>query len=219
MDISKSIQTSVSIFKAIMDNGQPITLYHTNRKTRIPMGTIHRHFKMLVQTGKIRIYNSKTKGRKKIEYGPTIYGMISFYRTDKEFAKKIENYFLIWIEQKEFQKELAEEGYDISYENLRRSKKIFKKYMDYFSAVEKQIEKIRKGEDAISHDIQILLGSMMLSSSHYYQKLWIELYKELPGMQKSLDEYMNTMINSYKEFKNNIRKSSADKIKQTMQNI
>ena len=142
-----------------------------------------------------------------------MYGMISFYRTDKEFAKKIENYFLIWIEQEGFQKELAEEGYDISYENLRKSKKIFRKYMDYFSAVEKQIEKIRKGENTVSHDIQILLGSMMLSSNPYYQKLWIELYNELPGMQKSLDEYMNTIINSYKEFKKNIRKPSVDKTK------
>ena len=57
---------------------------------------------------------------------------------------------------------------------------------------------------------------MMLSSSPYYQKLWVELYNELPGMQKSLDEYMNTVINSYKDFKKNIRKSSVGKTKQTM---
>jgi hypothetical protein len=28
-----------------------------------------------------------------------------------------------------------------------------------------------------------------------------ELYDEIPGMQKSLEEYMETMIKSYKEFK------------------
>lgn len=201
MDISKSGYTSVNIFKAIMDNGAPLTLYHANSKTKIPIGTIHRHFKMLNQTGKIRVYESKRKGRKKIEYGPTMYGMISFYKQNKRFAERIENYFLIWIENKEFRKELADEGYDVTDESLKKSKHIFRKYMEYFSAIEEQIDKIRRGEDSVSHDIQILLGSMMLSSDPHYQKLWTDLYNEIPGMQKSLDEYMNTMIKSYREFK------------------
>jgi hypothetical protein len=132
--------------------------------------------------------------------------MISFYRQDKEFAEKIENYFLIWIEHKEFQKELAVEGFDTSLENLKKSKHVFRNYMDYFGAVEQQIEKIRKGEDAISRDILIILSSEMLSSNPYYQKLLMELYNELPGMQKSLDEHMENMIKSYKEFKKKLKK-------------
>jgi len=78
--------------------------------------------------------------------------------------------------------------------------------MDYFSAVEEQIEKIRKGEDAISHDILIMLSSEMLSSNPHYHKLWTELYAELPGIQKSIDEYMENMIKSYKEFKKNFKR-------------
>jgi hypothetical protein len=132
--------------------------------------------------------------------------MISFYRQDKEFAEKIENYYLVWIEHKEFQKELAVEGFDKSSENLKKSKYVFKNYMDYFSAVEQQIEKIRKGEDAISRDILIMLSSEMLSSNPHYQKLLMELYDKLPGMQKSLDEYMEIMIKSYKEFKKKVKK-------------
>ena len=204
-DISTTNQTSVDIFKAIMDYG-PLTLYSANSNTGIPIGTIHRHFKQLSKAGKIRVYESKRKGRKKIEYGPTIYGMISIYRQDKEFAEKIENYFLIWIEHKEFQKELAVEGFDISFENLKKSKHVFRKYMNYFSAVEEQIEKIRKGEDVISHDILIMLSSEMLSSNPHYHKLWTELYTELPGIQKSIDEYMENMIKSYKEFKKNFKR-------------
>jgi hypothetical protein len=204
-DISTKTTTAADIFRAIMDHG-PLTLYSANGTTRIPIGTIHRHFKQLSKTGKIRVYESKTKGRKKIEYGPTIYGMISFYRQDKEFAEKIENYFLIWIEHKEFQKELAVEGFDTSLENLKKSKHVFRNYMDYFGAVEQQIEKIRKGEDAISRDILIILSSEMLSSNPYYQKLLMELYNELPGMQKSLDEHMENMIKSYKEFKKKLKK-------------
>ena len=203
--MSTKTQTSVDIFRAIMDHG-PLTLYSANNKTRIPIGTIHRHFKQLSKANKIRVYASKRKGRKKIEYGPTIYGMISFYRKDQEFAEKIENYFLMWIEHKEFQKELATEGFDTSLENLKKSKHVFKKYMNYFGAVEQQIEKIRKGEDAISRDILIILSSEMLSSNLYYQKLWIELYNELPGMQKSLDYYMESMIKSYKEFKKKLKR-------------
>ena len=203
--MSTKTQTSVDIFRAIMDHG-PLTLYSANNKTRIPIGTIHRHFKQLSKANKIRVYESKRKGRKKIEYGPTIYGMIGFYRQDKEFAEKIENYFLMWIDHKEFQKELAVEGFDTSLENLKKSKHVFRKYMDYFGAIEQQIEKIRKGEDAISHDILIILSSEMLSSNPHYQKLLIELYNELPGMQKSLDEHMETMMKSYKEFKEKLKR-------------
>ncbi len=203
--MSTKTQTSVDIFRAIMDHG-PLTLYSANNKTRIPIGTIHRHFKQLSKANKIRVYASKRKGRKKIEYGPTIYGMISFYRKDQEFAEKIENYFLMWIEHKEFQKELATEGFDTSLENLKKSKHVFRKYMNYFGAIEQQIENIKKGEDAISHDILIILSSEMLSSDPHYQKLFTELYNELPGMQKSLDEYMETMIKSYKEFKKNLKR-------------
>src|SRR3989338_3705699 len=203
-DMSTSQKTSMDIFRGIMDYG-PLTLYSANSKTKMPIGTIHRHFKQLEKTGKIRAYESKKKGRKKIEYGPTIYGIISFYRQDKEFAKKIQNYFLIWIENKEFQNELEKEGFDITFDNLKKSKQIFQKYMDYFSAVEEQIEMIKRGEDIVSRDTLIVISSGLLSTNPQYQKLWTELYSSLPGMRKSLDDYMENMIKSYKEFKKNLK--------------
>ena len=203
-DISTSQKTSMDIFRGIMDHG-PLTLYSANSKTKMPIGTIHRHFKQLEKTGKIRAYESKKKGRKKIEYGPTIYGIISFYRQDKEFAKKIQNYFLIWIENKEFQNELEKEGFDITFDNLKKSKQVFQKYMDYFSAVEEQIEMIKRGEDIVSRDTLIMISSGLLSTNPQYQKLWTELYSSLPGMRKSLDDYMENMIKSYKGFKKNLK--------------
>ncbi len=204
-NISTMAQTSMDIFTAVMDYG-PLTLYSANSKTRIPMGTIHRHFKQLIQERKIRVYQSKRKGRQKIEYGPTIYGIINAYRQNKKFAEKIENYFLIWIEHKEFKKDLESEGFDVSLENLKKSKHVFRKFMVYFGAVEEQIDSIRRGDDSVSHDMQIFFSSMILSSNPQYQKLWVELYCELSGMQKSLDLHMQTMINSYKEFKRNFKK-------------
>ena len=203
-DISTAAQTSMDIFRAIMDHG-PLTLYSANSKTRMPIGTIHRHFKQLSKSGKIRVYESKRNGRKKIEYGPTIYGIIKAYKQDKEFAEKIENYFLIWIENQEFQKDLESEGFDISLKNLKKSRHVFRKFLEYFSAVEEQIEKIRRGEDSTSRDIQVLFGSMILSSDPHYQKLWAELYDQLPGIQKELDRYMESVIKSYKEFKKNLK--------------
>ena len=203
-DMSTSQKTSMDIFRGIMDYG-PLTLYSANSKTKMPIGTIHRHFKQLEKTGKIRVYESRKKGRKKIEYGPTIYGIISFYRQDIEFAKKIQNYFLIWIENKEFQNELEKEGFDITFDNLKKSKQIFQKYMDYFSAVEEQIEMIKRGEDIVSRDTLIVISSGLLSTNPQYQKLWTELYSSLPGMRKSLDDYMENMIKSYKGFKKNLK--------------
>ena len=199
MDMSTSEKTSLDIFRSILDLG-PLSLYSANAKTRIPIGTIHRHIKLLEKAGKIRVYESNTKGRKKIQYGPTIYGMVSLYRQDKKFASSILNYFLLWNENKEFQKELEKEGFDVT-KNVIKSKQIFKKYMDYFSAVEDQIEKIKKEDNVISREILILISSGLLSSDPYYQKLWQELYQNLPGMRKELDEYMTNMIKSYKEFK------------------
>jgi len=202
MDMSNAEKTSLDIFRSIMELG-PLSLYSANAKTRIPIGTIHRHIKLLEKAGKIRVYESKTKGRKKIQYGPTIYGMISLYRQDKKFASLIQNYFLLWCENKEFQKELEKEGFDVT-ENLTKSKQVFKKYMSYFSAVEDQIEKIKKEDTIISREILILISSGLLSSDPYYQKLWQELYQNLPGMRKSLDEYITNMIKSYKEFKKQV---------------
>lgn len=214
--MSTQVRASADIFRAIMDYG-PLTLYSANGKTRIPLGTIHRHFKQLSKAGKIRVYQSSQKGRRKIEYGPTLYGMISFYRQDREFAEKIENYFLIWIEHKEFQNDLAMEGFDATLENLKKSRRVFRKYMDYFSAVEEQIEKIRNGQDPISRDILIILSSEILSSKPSYQKIWTELYAELPGMQKSLDEYIENMTRSYREFKKSIKRQLALKKKPQLQ--
>lgn len=203
--MSTAASTSMDIFRAVIEHG-PLTLYSANTKTRMPIGTIHRHFKQLEKLGKIRVYDSDNKGRKKIGYGPTIYGMVSFYKQDREFNEKIENYYLLWIENKEFRKELESEGFDVSINNLKKSKHIFRIYMDYFSAVEEQIEKIKNGDDVISRNLQIFFSSIILSSNPQYEKLWRELYVELPGMQKSLEDHMDTMIKSYREFKKSLKK-------------
>lgn len=199
-DISKAQQTSLDIFKAIMDNGSPLTLYSANSITRIPIGTIHRHFKILEDTVRIRPYQTDSDGRKKKEYGPTLYGITMCYIADKEFAKNAENYFLIWIENDEFKKELAVAGFDTNQDILKKSKHVFKKYLDYFGAIEEQIERIKNGTDAVSHEIMRYIGTILLSSKPQFQKMWTELYHDLPGMQKRFDDNMKNMTKSYDNF-------------------
>ena len=133
-------------------------------------------------------------GQQFLEWSP-------FTDKTKSLQKNIENYFLLWIKNKEFQKELESEGFDVSDNNLKNSKHVFKTYMDYFGAVEDQIERIMKGEDIISHNLQVFIGVFLLSSYPYYQKLWTELYNNLPLMQSNCDDYMQNMIKQYKEFK------------------
>ena len=60
---------------------------------------------------------------------------------------------------------------------------------------------VKKGDSVISRDVLILISSGLLSFDPHYQKLWQELYQNLPGVRKDLDEYMTNMIKSYKEFK------------------
>ncbi len=200
-DISNASKTSMDIFRSIMDYG-PLTLYAANNKTKIPIGTIHRHFKLLEKARKIRVYKSNKKGRKKIEYGPTIYGILSFYRQDRMIAEKIENYFLLWAENREFQYELHKEGFErFDAKKSQKAKRIFHKYMDYFSAIEDQIDIIKNGNDIITRDILIMISSGLLSTNPHYQKMWRDLYQNLPGMRESLDNYMKSMIKSHRELK------------------
>lgn len=57
VDMSTVSSTSMDIFRAVIEHG-PLTLYSANAKTRMSIGTIHRHFKQLEKSGKIRVYDS-----------------------------------------------------------------------------------------------------------------------------------------------------------------
>jgi hypothetical protein len=99
---------------------------------------------------------------------------------------------------------LEKEGFDITFENLKKSQQIFQKYMDYFSAVEEQIDLIKSGKDSVSKDTLIMISSGLLSSKPHYRKLWTDLYSSLPGMRNSLNEYMENMSKSYEKFKKSL---------------
>lgn len=199
--MSKTNPISADIFRLIADMG-PLTLYSANSESDIPIGTIHRHFKELKESGKIRIYKIGKGQRRKIPYGPTVYGFIVQYSKDKKIADGIENYFLLWIEHQDFIEELLKEGF--SPETIRRpkdAKKLFKKYIQYCSAIEEKIEEIKSGKTTVPHEALLFISGLLLMQDSKYMNLWSELYSKMPGLRKTMDDYMENSIRSYKRFK------------------
>ena len=202
MDISTKDQTAVDIFKYILDAG-PVTLYATSTNTRFPLGTIHRHFKELEKASKIKIYYQNPKGRRKKMYGPTFYGIVYFARLDSKMLEKIENYFLLWIENKEFLDILKNEGFDIIklQKNPKDCKQLFRKYVEYGIIVENQIDILKNDSKSISHDMLIFIGEILLTSNPKFTNHWRYLYKNLPGLQKAIDTNIQNLIAMQKQLK------------------
>ena len=144
MDISQSTRTSLDIFRLIVDQG-PLTLYSASSQSSFPLGTIHRHFKEMERSGKIITYQDEDNGRRKKPYGPSIFGFVYFSRIDKTIRSKLENYFLIWSDYKDFQNDLKLNGFDVPeiLKNPRKFKELFKKYVEYETKIEDQIDYLK----------------------------------------------------------------------------
>src|SRR5574338_287883 len=202
MDISAHDKTSSKLFKMILDKG-PLTLYAANTESDIPIGTIHRHFKEMSDTEKIKIYDHGKSARKKISYGPTLYGLTYFYRIDKEIEKNLENYFDLWIGKQQFFSELKDAGFDEKklISDSKISKKIFRKYVHYYAGVEEQLIYFAKNINELPRDIRMFLGEFLVVTKNDYKKLWEELYLSLPGFKKNTKEFFEGMIKFYAELK------------------
>lgn len=203
-DISTSEGTSSDIFRLILDHG-PLTLYTANKKSDLALGTIHRHFKQMQDSAKIIKYNVDGK-RKKIAYGPTVFGFVYFYGNAK-IKENLENYFLLWADKKEFLDDLDAEGFDKQkiIQNTQEYKKIFAKYVQFFNAVENNIESITNGESEVAREILLFVSSALLSNNPKYQKIWEDLYVSLPSVRKSIDDYVTNTVASYKQFKKRLK--------------
>jgi len=202
MDISGHDKTASKLFRAIAEKG-PITLYTTNITSDIPIGTIHRHFKEMADTEKIKIYDHGKSGRKKISYGPTLYGFIYFYRIDHEIEKRLENYYDIWIKKEPFVSELQAAGFDGKKltNDPKTSKKIFRKYIQYYAGVEEQLANFANNMNMLPRDMRMFLGEFLVATKSEYKKIWEELYSSLPGFRKNVTDFFEEMIKFYKELK------------------
>lgn len=204
MDMSTHEKTQARLFRMILDQG-PLTLYTANANLDVPIGTIHRHMKELTGSKKIKVYRDSKSGRKKIPYGPTLTGIIHFYRFDKTIQERLENHFLKWSEFGDFISELKEEGF--TEQNLakpKETKMLFKKYVHYFAGVEDQIDSLRN-PNVIPRNVLLYIGEFLLALKPEYMKIWEDLYGKMPIIRKNADEYMASTIEFYKLLKKKTR--------------
>lgn len=198
--MSTHAKTQSSLFRAILDDG-PLTLYTANRTSSNPIGTIHRHFKEMVEAKRIKAYvKSSDTSRRKIHYGPTLLGIIHFYSVDDGIQTKLEEYFSKWIEYEDFVDELRDEGFDVSSTKSKNVKSLFKKYVHYFAGVEDQINSLREPEK-IPREMLLYIGEFLLVRRPEYMKIWEELYSKMPPIRKNVDGYMESTIEFYGRLK------------------
>jgi hypothetical protein len=153
----------------------------------------------------IKIYGSEDKSRRKIPYGPTLLGIIHFYRLDRTIQSKLEHHFLRWIRFDDFGSELRDEGFDL--ENLKNSKELFRKYVYYFAGVEDQIETLREPQ-TVPRELLLYVGEFLLVRRPEYMKIWEELYKKMPLIRKNVDGYMESTLEFYNTLKKKTRRIS-----------
>lgn len=201
-DISAGRRTSLDIFRHLMDAG-PLTLYAASAGTRFALGTVHRHFKELEAAGKIRVYVQEAAGRRRRLYGPTFYGIVHFARADGGIRDKIENYFLLWADNPGFQKMLHEEGFDAAAvrRDPRGSGRLFRRYVEYGVAVEDRIESLKNDPGAISHDLFVFMGEMLLISDPRFARRWEYLYKNLPGLRRAIDSNIRNLVDAQRRLR------------------
>src|SRR5437660_9413648 len=202
MDISSYDKTALELFTIVINKG-PITLYAANATSKIPIGTIHRHLKEMINTEKIKVYDIAQSGRKKIAYGPTVYGLIYFYRLGSTIKKNLDLYFDIWIKKEPFFSELKQAGFDDKklFLDPTMSKKIFRKYVQFYAGVEDQLEHLAKNLSEVPRDIRWFAGGFLVVRKKEYMKINEELLKFMPGYRKGVMDFLEGMFTVYERLK------------------
>jgi len=202
MDISAHDKTALELYKIIINKG-PLTLYSANSRSNMPIGTIHRHFKEMIETEKIMIYEISQAGRKKISYGPTVFGFIYFYRLDDEIKKNLDSYFDTWIKKEKFVEDLKKAGFDEKKitSDAKESKKIFSKFIYFYAGIEDQLEYLVKNLKDVPRDIRWFMGGFLLVHKREYMKAYNDLVRTMPGLRKDISNFLESMIESYGNLK------------------
>ena len=202
MDISAHDKTALELFKIVINKG-PLTLYSANSRSNMPIGTIHRHFKEMIETEKIMIYEISQAGRKKISYGPTVFGFIYFYRLDDEIKKNLDSYFDTWIKKEKFVEDLKKAGFDEKKitSDAKESKKIFSKFIYFYAGIEDQLEYLVKNLKDVPRDIRWFMGGFLLVHKREYMKAYNDLVRTMPGLRKDISNFLESMIESYGNLK------------------
>lgn len=202
MDISAHNKTALEIFRTILEKG-PITLYKTNSESNLPIGTIHRHFKEMLSLEIIKPYDVSSKGRRKIEYGPTLYGLIYFYRLDNTIKKNLDKYYEKWVQKDQFVADLIEAGFDKNSLRIKpnESKKTFEKFVHFYAGVEEELDYFTRNIKEISRDIRWFLGAFLLVRKKEYMQAYEEIISALPGYRSDVSGFLEEIVRSYSKLK------------------
>lgn len=207
-EISAYDLKAAEIFKLILEDGEPKTSYDLIFKKELPTATVHRHLNRMIKDNEITVYGGKINLRGKKPYGPTIYGLISYYGVDKEFTKNLERYFDLWIKNKQFRSALEEIGFDKKKMQTHGEscRKMFRILIEYCAKCEAAYDKLAEDPYTISYEGQQFIGGLLLANDKKANQSYEELYAFSETFRKGVDTVIQQILTRYEE----LQKSSKE---------
>lgn len=189
-EMSSYDQKASEIFKLILEDGEPKTSYDLIFKKNQPTATVHRHLNRMLKENQIVVYGEKHL-RKKKPYGPTLYGIISFYGMDDEFTEKLENYFDQWKNNPDFRAALVEMGFDEKKMKKfpEKCRKMFRRWIEFCAMCEEAYDKLAEDPYILTYELQQFIGGLLLAidKNKKAQQLNEELYAFSEPYRKATD--------------------------------
>lgn len=194
-----------------MEDGEPKTSYDLIFKKNQPTATVHRHIDRMFKDNEIIVYGGKKNIRGRKPYGPTLYGIISYYGVDKEFTKNLENYFDAWKNNPDFRKGLEEMGFD---EVKQKSfpdecKKMFRTWIHYCAMCEETYDKLAENPYILNYEGQQFIGGMLLANNKKAKQFYEELYAFSKPFREGIDSYFQQILDRH----NNLKKKAKQMMK------
>ncbi len=212
--MSKQVELSTydlkatEIFKLIMEDGEPKTSYDLIFKKNQPTATVHRHIDRMIKDNEIIVYGEKKNIRGRKPYGPTLYGIISYYGVDKEFTKNLENYFDLWKENQDFRKALVKMGFDETKMKYfpEECRKMFRTWIYYSAMAESAYDKLAEDPYILSYEGQQFIGGMLIANNKKAKQEYEELYAFSKPFREGVDSFFLNAQNYHNELKNKTKK-------------
>ena len=91
---------------------------------------------------------------------------------------------------------MVKNGFDVNaiLQNPKKSKDLFRKYVNYCSLIENQLDLLKNNLNALPRDFAVFIGEvMLLTNEPTHFKTWQELYLKMPGLRAYADSHLNNM--------------------------
>ena len=194
LDIPQSERLDQEIFDLVLTRG-PITVYSASKESRIPLPTIHRHFKQMEKEENIKIYREEPhqSGNPKKLYGPTLEGVFGFSADFENIRKKFDSIFEKWLQEKPFVKDIKGAfGFEEDFikQSPQETIKICKKFMRFYNDAFELVE-----DDEVLDEHIVDVGFLLLSKKNpkKYFEITKELYETMPNFRLNMDRMFDVM--------------------------